>query len=97
MTRARRRSMLLVAGWLLGTPALAHSWYPAWCCDDHDCRELVRAMGETVTETAEGWRLWDGRFVGRDHGKMSPDTKYHICEEPTTGAIICFFAPQGSS
>ncbi len=50
-----------------------------------------------MTETEEGWRLWDGRLVGRDEAKMSPDGKFHICEEPTTHAIICFFAPQGSS
>ncbi|WP_201862890.1 hypothetical protein [Microvirga soli] len=77
--------------------AHAHDWYPAWCCDEHDCRELIEARGETVTETAEGWRLWDGRLVGREYGKASPDTKFHLCEEATTHAIICFFAPQGAS
>jgi len=50
-----------------------------------------------VTETAEGWRLWDGRLIEREFAKMSPDARFHICEEPTTHAIICFFAPQGSS
>jgi hypothetical protein len=88
---------ILAATWLLAGPAPAHDWYPAWCCGDHDCRELAEALGETVTETAEGWRLWDGRLVGREHAKMSPDTKFHLCEEPRTRAIICFFAPQGAS
>ena len=87
----------MAAGWLLGGPALAHSWYPVWCCNDHDCRELIEARGETVTETAEGWRLWDGRLVKRGVAKMSLDAKFHLCEEPTTRAIICFFAPLGSS
>jgi hypothetical protein len=91
------RSWIAVAAVLFAAPALAHSWYPAWCCNDHDCRELTEAKGETVTETAEGWRLWDGRLVGRDYAKMSPDSKFHLCEEPTTHAIICFFAPQGAS
>ncbi|WP_160195487.1 hypothetical protein [Microvirga sp. BSC39] len=50
-----------------------------------------------MTETSEGWRLWDGRLVRREHAKMSPDAKFHLCEEPTTRAIICFFAPQGAS
>jgi hypothetical protein len=92
-----RRRTILVAACLFGGPALAHSWYPFWCCDDHDCRALVEAYGETVTETADGWRLWDGRLIGREYGKMSPDAKFHLCEEPTTHAIICFFAPQGAS
>jgi hypothetical protein len=97
MAVGRRRTMVMAAGWLFSAPVLAHSWYPTWCCDDHDCRELAEARGETVTETADGWRLWDGRLIDREDAKMSPDARFHICEEPTTRAIICFFAPQGSS
>jgi hypothetical protein len=81
----------------LGGTSHAHDWYPVWCCDEHDCRELIEAKGETVTENSEGWRLWDGRLVGREYAKISPDAKFHLCEEPTTRAIICFFAPQGAS
>ncbi|WP_243372792.1 hypothetical protein [Microvirga solisilvae] len=82
---------------LSAAQAMAHSWYPAWCCDDHDCRELIAAKGETVFETEDGYRLWDGRFVGREYTKASPDEKYHLCEEQVTKAIICFFVPQGQS
>lgn len=82
---------------LAETRVLAHGWYPAWCCNDQDCRELVAARGETVLETEAGYRLWDGRFVGREHTKASPDAKFHMCEEHTTKAIICFFVPQGQS
>ncbi|MBB3019001.1 hypothetical protein FHR70_002055 [Microvirga lupini] len=95
---ASMKALALVAmSCLFAMPAIAHDWYPAWCCDEHDCRELIESRGETVTETAEGWRLWDGRLVGREHSRMSPDAKFHLCEEPTTRAIICFFAPQGAS
>lgn len=82
---------------LAASGALAHSWYPAWCCSDHDCRELLVARGEVVTETPEGFRLWDGRFIGREYAKPSPDIRFHMCEEPVTRAIVCFFAPQGQS
>jgi hypothetical protein len=94
---ASGRTLIIVAAALsLGaSQARAHRWYPAWCCSDHDCRKLLK--GEGVTETAEGFRLWDGRFIGREHAKPSPDIKFHICEEPITRAIICFFAPQGQS
>ena len=96
---ASRRTWIIVAAsaWIVGAPAWAHSWYPAWCCSDHDCRELLAARGEIVTETSEGFRLWDGRFIGREHAKPSPDIRFHICEEPVTHAIVCFFAPQGQS
>lgn len=91
------RSIIVAAVLLIGSQALAHSWYPAWCCNDHDCRELVAAKGETVVEMEDGYRLWDGRFVGREYTKASPDAKFHLCEEQTTKAIVCFFVPQGQS
>jgi hypothetical protein len=100
--RGRRRcnESLVVPAliWLLGTSAsAAHGWYPAWCCSERDCRELSEEKGETVLEAQDGWHLWDGRLVARGIAKPSPDRKFHICEEPTTGAIICFFAPPGAT
>ncbi len=97
MARGRTWMVAAAAACLLGAPVAAHSWYPAWCCSDHDCRELIEASGETVTETPGGWKLWDGRVVARQYAKLSPDGKFHICEEPTTKAIICFFVPPGAS
>ncbi len=93
----RRISAVAAAAILAGSQALAHSWYPAWCCSDHDCRELGGVRGETVTETEDGYRLWDGRLIRRENAKPSPDRHFHMCEEPTTRAIVCFFAPQGQS
>jgi hypothetical protein len=92
-----RTSAVIGAALIFGTPALSHSWYPAWCCSDHDCRALDEAGGETVTETAKGWKLWDGRIVVKDRVKTSPDEKFHLCEEARTKVIICFFAPPGAS
>jgi hypothetical protein len=84
--------------WLFSTCApAAHSWYPVWCCSEKDCRELSEEKGETVLEAQDGWHLWDGRLVARGIAKPSPDRKFHICEEPTTRAIICFFAPPGAT
>jgi hypothetical protein len=84
--------------WLLGTcPASAHDWYPPWCCSDKDCRALFEELGETVVEEADGWRPWDGRIAGRGSAKPSPDRRFHLCEEATTKAIICFFAPIGGA
>ena len=93
----RHATVLGAAAALFGSAtATAHDWYPPSCCSDKDCRALVEVGGESVTETAEGWQLWDGRTVRRGFARPSPDGKFHLCE---TGAkaILCFFAPPGSS
>jgi hypothetical protein len=76
--------------------ALAHSWYPASCCSEQDCRPLVEDKGETVTEAEDGWRLWDGRVIARGIAKLSPDRQFHLCETRTK-TILCFFAPPGGT
>jgi hypothetical protein len=57
---------------------------------------LVEESGETVIESAEGWKLWDGRMIARGIAKLSPDRRFHVCESPAK-RIICFFAPPGGS
>ncbi len=38
------RTLAIVAmACVLAGPAIAHDWYPVWCCDEHDCRELIEA------------------------------------------------------
>jgi hypothetical protein len=76
--------------------AVAHEWYPPACCGNQDCRHLEESKGETVVETASGWRLWDGRVVPRGFAKASPDRLFHMCER-SDGSIICFYAPPGAS
>src|SRR6478735_8618337 len=66
MASCRRVPLVAVFAWLAGIgPAPAHRWYPAWCCNDHDCRELEEDKGETVLEEPDGWHLWDGRVAAR--------------------------------
>jgi hypothetical protein len=85
--------MVLALG---SSPALAHSWYPVSCCSEQDCRPLVEEKGETVTESTDGWRLWDGRIIARGIAKLSPDRQFHLCETRTK-TILCFFAPPGGA
>jgi hypothetical protein len=84
---------LLVIG---STTGLAHDWYPIACCSDRDCHALSEANGQTVEESAKGWKLWDGRIIAREAAKLSPDRQFHLCETPSK-SIICFFAPPGGS
>lgn len=93
----RVRVALAVAFLALGaTPSRSHDWYPLNCCSEHDCRPLVEANGETVLESTDGWRLWDGRIVARGTAKQSPDRQFHLCET-LSHHILCFFAPPGGS
>ena len=97
MTRRKALVIIPTATWLLGiSPVLAHGWYPVACCDHQDCRELAEGNGEIVTETPDGWRLWDGRLVARGRAAPSQDQKFHLCETRAK-SILCFFAPPGSS
>jgi hypothetical protein len=90
--------------WLLATTlatlssssTFAHDWYPISCCSDKDCHALNEESGQTVTESADGWKLWDGRMIARGLAKLSPDRRFHLCETPSK-TIICFFAPPGGS
>jgi hypothetical protein len=67
-----------------------------YCCSNRDCHPLVEANGETVTESADGWTLWDGRSIARGKAQLSPDRQFHLCETPAK-TIICFFVPPGAS
>ena len=74
--RSFRPLTLFAAGaWLLSAaPATAHRWYPAWCCNENDCRELDPDTGETKFATSyedhlknvEEYREWL-----RSHGEST--------------------------
>lgn len=74
--------------------AVAHDWYPAWCCSDTDCAPIHESR---VKALPTGGYLVDGRFtVPQAEVKYSPDGQYHACF-PQPGDLRCFFAPpQGS-
>ena len=68
----------------------SHSWYPAECCSDRDCAPYP---SEQVTESAAGFTLAGGEFIPRSTARFSPDGDYHVCRNPHTQALICFFVP----
>jgi hypothetical protein len=96
MVRSLVWSFALAALALGSSPTPAHDWYPLSCCSGRDCHVLAEEKGETVTESAQGWKLWDGRIIARGIVQQSPDGRFHLCETPTK-RILCFFAPPGSS
>jgi hypothetical protein len=96
MAHPLRWSLALASLAVAPFSALAHDWYPVSCCSDKDCHALVEDSGEIVTETVDGWKLWDGRTIARGMTKLSPDRRFHLCETPAK-KILCFFAPPGGS
>jgi len=90
--------LLVVA---LGGTAASHSWYPANCCSDKDCRQLADA--ENPVEIAGGFQFPNGRKITYRQVQPSPDEHWHICESPTATEVpsglpvlICVFGPIGS-
>lgn len=97
MARLLRPAVTCATLLVLGSSAsTAHDWYPTSCCSEKDCRPLTEAKGESVLESVEGWKLWDGRTIPRRKARVSPDGKFHLCEN-SAKHILCFFAPPGAS
>lgn len=96
MARLLGSAVTYTALLVLGSAALAHDWYPSYCCSEKDCRPLTEAKGESVLESTEGYELWDGRTIARSTAKLSPDGQFHLCEN-SAKRILCFFAPPGAS
>lgn len=63
-----------LALFVLTTTAFAHSWYPANCCSDHDCRPVAC---EELVSNADGTMEWDGLVFKRVF--PSQDAKCHVC------------------
>lgn len=88
------------------TPARAHDWYPAVCCNGNaqhgDCQPIGT---KTVRAVAGGWQItlvpgdhWmvtkpHNFFVSSARAKQSPDGDFHICLYPSEDNVQCFFAP----
>jgi len=78
---------------VLTTPALAHEWYPSWCCSGGDCGPLA---GSRVQLTAHGYVV-DGKYVvPLSEARKSMDGRYHGCF-PKPDELKCFFAPPPGS
>lgn len=84
---------LIVALALAATPAVAHEWYPTWCCSGGDCGPLA---GERVQPMLDGYMV-DGKFfVPAKEARKSMDGRYHGCF-PKPDDLKCFFAPPPGS
>lgn len=70
---------------------LAHSWYPAECCDESHCHLIAR---ELVTRTSVGWTIAGRSYlIVLGSEKLSPDGEFHLCENKSTHQFICLFVP----
>lgn len=78
----------------LTVPAVGHSWYPAYCCHDEDCRPVPC---EDISETPDGF-VYDGVKFAKSAEKPSEDRRCHVCiygkGSGRTG--LCLFTLQGT-
>lgn len=73
--------LILLAGVLFATSALAHSWYPPECCEYlQHCRPVAC---DTITPGDHGSYLYEGLKFTKDMVHVAPDGKCHVCINST--------------
>lgn len=77
---------------LLASPLLAHSWYSAQCCSDHDCHPVPCNQIDPV---ADGW-VWQKIHFDRVVMKKSQDGACHVCVSETGRFGRCIYLPPES-
>jgi hypothetical protein len=97
------RSLLVIVAMLSTTAASAHeSWISRgghknaageWCCGVGDCFVVP---GQSVSTTAQGYRLFGVETVPYSEAQPSPDGAFWRCKRPD-GSRRCFFAPPPSN
>jgi hypothetical protein len=97
------RSLLVIVAVLSTTAASAHeSWISRgghknaageWCCGVGDCFVIP---GQSVSTTAQGYRLFGSETVPYNEAQPSPDGAFWRCKRPD-GSRRCFFAPPPSN
>jgi hypothetical protein len=97
------RSLLVIVSLLSATAAPAHdSWISRgghknaageWCCGAGDCFVVP---GQSVSMTAQGYRLFGAETVPFSEAQPSPDGAFWRCKRPD-GSRRCFFAPPPSN
>ncbi|QRM53857.1 hypothetical protein [Sinorhizobium sp. BG8] len=92
-----RTVLTLAAAFLLGTPALPHSFYEVACCSGRDCKPIPAG---DVTPTKEGWRVRiTGEVIKYNSWplKRSPDGEFHRCTAfgnfGPNGRTQCLYVP----
>ena len=87
--------LLLWTSLLLPAPAVAHSWYPAYCCNERDCMKVDRIeyVSGGMVMIVGGMRV----FVPESMDKQpSQDTDAHVCVSRAQGGgwnARCVFMP----
>jgi len=88
------RTRLLVIATLAATiPALAHSWYPLYCCGNLDCFPVPC---DQLVETISGWLyIPTGNLFDSEQVQPSRDRNCHVCLSRTGDhrSICAFIVP----
>lgn len=69
-----------------------HSWYPALCCSDTDCKPVPC---EEISEVDKGFS-YQGVFFSKDKEQPSKDNQCHVCMIPGASEGLCLFTLQST-
>jgi hypothetical protein len=86
---------------VISTPAIAHEWYPAECCQSMDCYPISASEVESLPNG--DWRVKEtGETFSAPHSnsplkhiRYSPDGGFHRCSfnADRKSSSICLFVP----
>jgi hypothetical protein len=81
-------ALLIVAALLAAIPALAHSWYPLFCCGDMDCFPVAC---DQLVETVSGWLFVPTGNLFDVEQVQPRDGHCHVCLGQHNHLSICAF------
>lgn len=106
MFRRSAIALAILAPCLSTSPAGAHEWYSAWCCNgDSETGDCQAIPESAVRATNDGWEITlkpgDHRLITKPHRftktyghtRKSEDDQFHACLFPTEDTLRCFYAP----
>jgi hypothetical protein len=83
------RIAVIITAILVAIPALAHSWYPLFCCGDMDCFHVAC---DQLVETVSGWLFVPtGNLFDVEQVQPSQDGHCHVCLGQHNHLSICAF------
>lgn len=78
---------------IISLVTLVHSWYPATCCSEADCKPVPC---ERVVHRSDGkWELKPSGVVF-ERAVSSPDSECHECHAVNSFVGRCLFLPQSN-
>jgi hypothetical protein len=95
MARLRLILFLAVTSAVWISPALSHSFYDPWCCNDRDCTPVP---GRLLPNGSYLFLVKGKEYIVAEKDvRASMDSQYHACQMPHASQPRCYYAPKAGS